>query len=266
MSAAGLNPEPADPQERKENHLPPKSYADAVEESPGTNGAVNGVEHIEDAKRPGYDRQESSHEYSAQVCAPSVEKGSRAQWTDDEVPGNRRHAADADEEEPPKAIAEHERRRRGGAKDEWTVNVEFSCRFCESLHWIAADEMEDFKDEEHDILLLNGRRSHGRLATVKQDIQNSRIDEKPKPRKREETLQAGKKAGQRWSNSAIRFAPLNVPLQRRLQTLTVLFHTLSIAMGAALFFFLCAIPLFWPLLIPYMIYSMASQASVSTLR
>jgi len=122
---------------------------------------------------------------------------------------------------------------------------------------------EDFKDEEHDILLLNGRRSNGRLATVKQETQNTRTDEKPKPVKREETLQAGKKAGQRWSNSAIRFAPLNVPLQRRLQTLTVLFHTLSIALGAAAFFFLCAIPLFWPLLIPYMIYSMASQASVN---
>jgi hypothetical protein len=64
-SSPGLNPEPADPQERKENHLPPKSYVDAaVEEKPSTNGTVNGDEW----KRPGYDRQESSHEYSAQVC------------------------------------------------------------------------------------------------------------------------------------------------------------------------------------------------------
>lgn len=34
-----LNPEPADPQERQEHHLPPKSFADAVEEAPPlTNG------------------------------------------------------------------------------------------------------------------------------------------------------------------------------------------------------------------------------------
>lgn len=33
---AALNPEPADPNDRQSHHLPPKSYADAVEE--GTNG------------------------------------------------------------------------------------------------------------------------------------------------------------------------------------------------------------------------------------
>lgn len=41
----------------------------------------------------------------------------------------------------------------------------------------------------------------------------------------------------------------------------VLFHTLSIAMGVSIFFFLCAIPLFWPLLIPYLIYCLTSRAS-----
>jgi 2-acylglycerol O-acyltransferase 2 len=76
-------------------------------------------------------------------------------------------------------------------------------------------------------------------------------------------LVSGRKAGQRWHSSGIRFAPLNVPLQRRLQTLAVLFHTLCIALSVSTFFFLCAIPLFWPLLIPYMIYCMASKASTS---
>jgi 2-acylglycerol O-acyltransferase 2 len=76
-------------------------------------------------------------------------------------------------------------------------------------------------------------------------------------------LTSGKKAGQRWERSAIRFAPLNVPLHRRLQTLVVLFHTLCIAICVSTFCFLCAIPLFWPLLIPYMIYCMSSKASTS---
>ena len=76
-------------------------------------------------------------------------------------------------------------------------------------------------------------------------------------------LVSGRKAGQRWHSSGIRFAPLNVPLQRRLQTLAVLFHTLCIALSVSAFFFLCAIPLFWPLLIPYMIYCMVSKAATS---
>lgn len=87
--------------------------------------------------------------------------------------------------------------------------------------------------------------------------------QKEAPKRSKEGLASGRKAGQRWETSAIRWAPLNVPLQRRLQTLVVLFHTLCIALSVSIFFFLCAIPLFWPLLIPYMIYTMSSNASTS---
>lgn len=59
---------------------------------------------------------------------------------------------------------------------------------------------------------------------------------------------------------SIHFAPLSVPLQRRLQTLMVLTHTLSIALFLGSFFFLCTIPLFWPLLFPYTIYVLLSPA------
>lgn len=53
---------------------------------------------------------------------------------------------------------------------------------------------------------------------------------------------------------SIRWAPLNIGLERRLQTLLVLCHTLTIAFFLAFFFFTCAIPLSWPLLLPYLIY------------
>jgi 2-acylglycerol O-acyltransferase 2 len=76
-------------------------------------------------------------------------------------------------------------------------------------------------------------------------------------------LASGRKAGQGWERSGIRFAPLNLPLKRRLQTMMVLYHTLSIAIAVSLFFFLCAIPIFWPLMIPYMIYCIVSNASTS---
>jgi 2-acylglycerol O-acyltransferase 2 len=83
----------------------------------------------------------------------------------------------------------------------------------------------------------------------------------------ERTLVSGRQAGKRWQTSGIRFAPMNIPLQRRLQTLVVLFHSTCIALSISAFFFLCAIPIFWPLLIIYMIYCMSSNAATSgTLR
>src|SRR4051812_851003 len=39
--AAALTPEPADPEERAEHNLPPKSYADSVSHSSGQNGVSN---------------------------------------------------------------------------------------------------------------------------------------------------------------------------------------------------------------------------------
>ncbi|KAL8768470.1 MAG: hypothetical protein Q9203_005653 [Teloschistes exilis] len=73
-------------------------------------------------------------------------------------------------------------------------------------------------------------------------------------------LVSGRRAGTKWERSHIHFAPLSVPLQRRLQTLMVLAHTLSIALFLGTFFFLCTIPLFWPLLLPYTIYVLLSPA------
>lgn len=75
-------------------------------------------------------------------------------------------------------------------------------------------------------------------------------------------LVSGRRVGEGWARSAIRWAPLNVPLQRRLQTLVVLMHTLSVAGGLALFLFLCAIPILWPIVIPYLLYTILSRASV----
>ncbi|KAL2018886.1 hypothetical protein VTK56DRAFT_311 [Thermocarpiscus australiensis] len=60
---------------------------------------------------------------------------------------------------------------------------------------------------------------------------------------------------------AIRFAPWNIPFRRRLQTLAVLVHCLSIATTVSFFFFLCAIPLTWPILIPYLLHMLLSKSA-----
>lgn len=64
-----------------------------------------------------------------------------------------------------------------------------------------------------------------------------------------------------YQAGGIRFAPWSIPLERRLQTLAVLLHSLSIATLVSVFFFLCAIPLTWPLLIPYLIHVLISNAA-----
>ncbi|KAJ5899823.1 diacylglycerol O-acyltransferase 2A [Penicillium taxi] len=62
----------------------------------------------------------------------------------------------------------------------------------------------------------------------------------------------------------IHWAPLNIGIERRLQTFVVLCHTLTIAIFLTGFFFTCSIPLFWPLLLPYLVYiSLFSTASTS---
>ena len=53
--------------------------------------------------------------------------------------------------------------------------------------------------------------------------------------------------------AGIRFAPLKVPLNRRTQTLAVLFHSLCMGTTVSIFFFLCALPFLWPIIIIYLI-------------
>ncbi|KAL8880508.1 MAG: hypothetical protein Q9198_002098 [Flavoplaca austrocitrina] len=104
------------------------------------------------------------------------------------------------------------------------------------------------------------------------------FDDKPRPQRTQTELVSGRRAGASWDRSqyvqpseaignrplteglSIHFAPFSVPLKRRLQTLMVLSHTLSIALFLTAFFLLCAIPLFWPLLFPYTIYVLLSAA------
>jgi 2-acylglycerol O-acyltransferase 2 len=110
---------------------------------------------------------------------------------------------------------------------------------------------------------VRDHRNGERLVSIKSP---SRKEDKkaPSPRVDEDrTLVSGREAGKNWHQSKIRYAPLNIPLQRRLQTGVVLLHTLCIAGGISLFLFLCAIPILWAIIVPYMIYVMFSKAGTS---
>lgn len=131
-----------------------------------------------------------------------------------------------------------------------------------------AEQFDDSEFEDNDSLIDNyaGDRltsvrtrtpltprspSMTKLKQAKQDSENKDEDR---------SLVSGRIAGKNWQQSKIRFAPLNVPLQRRLQTFAVLYHTLALGIAISSFLFLCAIPLLWPLLIPYMIHLLFSKA------
>jgi 2-acylglycerol O-acyltransferase 2 len=64
-----------------------------------------------------------------------------------------------------------------------------------------------------------------------------------------------------WRAGGIRFAPPQVPLIRRLQTAAVLFHCMSIVLLVSMFWFTCANPFSWPLLVPYLIHLSVSTAA-----
>lgn len=58
----------------------------------------------------------------------------------------------------------------------------------------------------------------------------------------------------------IRFAPLRIPLRRRLQTLSVLWHELTLPLLLTLFYTSLINPLFWPLLLPYLLHLLLSTS------
>lgn len=66
-----------------------------------------------------------------------------------------------------------------------------------------------------------------------------------------------------WEAGGIRFAPVQVPLVRRMQTAAVLFHCMSIILFVSAFWFTCANPFAWPILIPYLIHLSTSTAATN---
>lgn len=69
-SAPALNPEPADPEERAEHNLPPKSYADSVSHSTGQYGVANGPATL--SAEPADPQERAEHDLPPKSYADSV--------------------------------------------------------------------------------------------------------------------------------------------------------------------------------------------------
>jgi 2-acylglycerol O-acyltransferase 2 len=220
-----LNAEPSVPEEREAQQLPPKSYADAAEE------AAQPETHTEAETHERDNRKVENIQTNGRVRTPTDEEGV---------------FEGSGQDSSPKSPT------RGGHKRK------SSRQSSGSLGRKQGEQLRTEVYEKH-------RNGDGKLLTsvkppggIEKYTPESNV-----PKRRDSTLMSGRQAGAGWQRSRMRWAPLNVPLQRRLQTLAVLMHTLSIAGTLAIFFFLCSIPLLWPILLPYLIYVLFSNAGTS---
>ncbi|KAF1846000.1 diacylglycerol O-acyltransferase 2A [Cucurbitaria berberidis CBS 394.84] len=222
-----LNPEPSAPEERAGQDLPPKTYANAAEEALEPESHANHTDGtLEHAGRRVRDKAEQVKANGIKI--PSAEDKDSLEGV----------GLDSSPKSP--TVKGH---RRGGSRS--------------SPARKRGEHTENGLYEKHQ----NG---HGdALTTVKPSLELDKGARTDALKRRNSELKSGRQAGAGWARSKIRFAPMNVPLQRRLQTLAVLMHTLSIVGGLAIFFFLCSIPVLWPILLPYTVYVLFSNAGTS---
>lgn len=224
-----LNPEPAAPEERAERNLPPKSYADAAEEALEPTSHANGANGaVEQQKKATKDKVDDVKTNGISIPAKDDAESLEGMGLD----------------ASPKSPTAKGHRRKGSRSSTGSIGRKHG------------EQMDVDVFEKHS----NG--NGDALVSVKpsQELEKDRrVDVKPPNAE----LKSGRQAGAGWARSKISWAPMNVPLQRRLQTAAVLMHTLSIVGGLAIFFFLCSIPLLWPILLPYTIYCLFSNAGTS---
>ncbi|EPE32631.1 hypothetical protein GLAREA_07765 [Glarea lozoyensis ATCC 20868] len=277
MAAGAVTTEPSAPEEREKQHLPPKSYADAVEEAPvdqGTheNGESNGNNDGDNSKMNGSNGHQNSTGHKASVLR-IVATDSQEENKTNEKKSFRPDLSRGVSKEEYSATGLDDTPKSPPKKPKKTTSQK-NIRSHNKSSSDASFPESPIKDSAKDSNIfekVNGTQNGSKLISVKPAIDNKDLPKEDRPHyekpskelQKEEGLASGRIAGQRWGQSGIRFAPMNIPLQRRLQTLVVLLHTLCIAISVSIFFFLCAIPLFWPLLIPYMIYCLTSKASTS---
>ncbi|KAF2702922.1 diacylglycerol O-acyltransferase 2A [Pleomassaria siparia CBS 279.74] len=229
LEDALLPVEPSLPEERAAQDLAPKSYAEAAEEALQIESHDSAIDETKDPKP----KNMKSLQLNRKIKIPSGEDKEQ----------NKPEDADQDNNSPKSPTARGQRRKGSSVKSNGSIGR---------------------KHGEH---ITNGTKksltSFDLNLEPEEDAVTPRKNGSPKKKRRDSELKSGRQAGAGWQRSKIRWAPLNVPLQRRLQTLAVLMHTLSIAGTVAIFFFLCSIPLLWPVLFPYVIYILFSNAGTS---
>ncbi|KAB8337209.1 hypothetical protein FH972_021511 [Carpinus fangiana] len=226
-----LPTEPSQPLEREAEGLPPKSYAAAAEE----------------ATRDSNDKAGDTRSPNGILETPM--EGNKGRLTKQNL--------DAASTKPPVPHKKEHLQRPSSSRSDGKANG-----IRADLANLYGDGVLEREYEADGHVLVSTRAPKGYYSALARD----REEEKPRKTNttdlmdEREELVSGRTAGARWATSAIRWAPLNVPIQRRLQTLAILAHTLSIPGLVAFFFMLCTIPLLWPIVVPYLLYCLLSSA------
>ncbi|KAH9860616.1 hypothetical protein J1614_011947 [Plenodomus biglobosus] len=240
-----LNPEPAAPEERQAQHLAPKSYADAAEEALQTESHASQTVH--GANNNNNNHGDNEQNGSATPLKKKRVDAIRTNGTTTPPNGEEKQQLEGvGQDDTPRSPTIKGHRRVASRGSHGSLARKYGERMGSEL-----------VEEKH----ANG---HGDvLTTLGPSPELDKVGTRSGMKRRNSELKSGRKAGAGWATSKIRFAPMNVPLQRRLQTLAVLMHTLSIVGGLAIFFFLCSIPLLWPIMLPYCVYVLFSTAHTS---
>ena len=297
-----LNPEPAEPVERADHDLPDKSYADAVLENPEDGDNTIDEEAIKetpprtqharqtseprplgevideaDHSSPGsptlrhpkgrLEEKDSRESYAEAVRTSSLDLQNGLGHTNGGLNGSKTPETfdGVGEDETPRSPTRRAHKKSSSKSLNGSVDKNDSKSLQPNGHKTGELVYENVYNKSGDNL-ASIQPSSEFYTSLKQRENKGPSSEPPRQitchDRTNSELVSGRRAGAGWSRSAIRWAPLNVPLQRRLQTLLVLLHTLSIAGGLALFCFLCTVPLFWPILVPYLLYVLLSRAAV----
>lgn len=144
-----------------------------------------------------------------------------------------------------------------------------------SSHTTKSDQAPSSKGTRHrEKLSTNGTAKSYAAAAADDDdaiLDNNKRDDETKDESypsisRQSTIRNGQEQtneAEAWEAGGIRFAPVKVPLVRRMQTAAVLFHCMSIILFVSAFWFTCANPFAWPILIPYLIHLSTSTAATN---
>ncbi|KAH7132494.1 diacylglycerol acyltransferase-domain-containing protein [Dendryphion nanum] len=229
MAPAPLNPEPSAPEDREANHLPPKSYVEAAEEALEAPSTRPSSSHASDDTA-----EHNKHEEPRQHKTNSKHSNGRISISTAE--DREQYEGEGQDNSPKSPTRGH--KRKVSQKSNGSIG------------------RNEGQQPDYDIFKKHQNADGHPLTSAKPPS-------KYENRAQDQQLTTGREAGAGWHTSKIRWAPFNVPVKRRLQTLAVLMHTLSIAGLVGFFFVLCSIPLLWPILVPYLIYALMSNAGTS---
>ena len=240
-----LNAEPSVPADWKEQNLPPKSYATAAHENLNGDHQKQTSGSLEDeSKSLKNKKQQPSGDPDMAKAKKQVKrqpkKGLPSMDTtqNPQVDGSKETPQESNQASPPATSPLVHEHFEDQSSNEGLTSIEVDDSYRAGL---AANHAE------------------ARLRSPPTPRQKPSSSSTSPP----ETLVSGRRAGTGWERSGMRFAPLSIPLKRRLQTFILLLHTLSIPFFVSLFFFLCAIPPLWPLLFVYTLYILLSSAGTS---